>query len=720
MFKNIFLLIVFALVCNLSLLAKDRNKKKDSISHYKLSNISIITDKSITLSSVPGSVSLINREQIKSESLLNCNEILRTVSGINIVDEEGAGLRMNLGLRGLDPDRSRTLLVLEDGVPVSLAPYGEPEMYYTPLIDRMNSIEVLKGSGSIIYGPQTIGGVLNFITKEPPMFSESDFDLTLGTGGFVSTKFSHGNSSNGNGFIAEIYHKSADKIGLTNYDIYDFMAKGKFRIDNTSNLSVKVGLYDESSNSTYVGITQSMYDRGDYFTEIAPNDLLTIRRYSLSLNYQKIISPKLVFNTSAFAYNTSRYWRRQDFGRASNVSNKTGVIFGDTSVAGGAIYMRNTTGNRDRAFEVIGVQPSIISEFDLSGIKNELHIGARILHEKAAEQRINGSNSNAVSGSLVEDEDRLGLALSGFIQNRAIIAKDFVITTGLRYEFFDYTRDIFRISSKDTAIKSSRSISEIIPGIGINYNLNDKLSIFGGMHRGFAPPRTKDAITNDGTTLDLAAELSWNYEIGFRSYLTDFLNLEATVYRLDFSNQIIPVSESSGHSGFGLVNGGSTLHQGIEMSFNFNFSNLVDTKDKIDLTINTTISDSKFNSDRFIGSEKVNIKDNKLPYAPNMILSGTLNYHFDFGLNINLNASFIGNQFTDELNTIKPSTDGTIGEMGSYYLVNLTVKYKLFNSFDVFLSAKNLTDEVYIASRRPQGIKVGIPRLIMAGLDFNF
>lgn len=701
------------------LIANNNNDKKDSISHYKLSNISIISDKSITLSSIPGSVSLINREQMKAASLLNCNEIMRTISGINIVDEEGAGLRMNLGLRGLDPDRSRTLLVLEDGVPVSLAPYGEPEMYYTPLIDRMNNIEVLKGSGSIIYGPQTIGGVLNFITKEPPMISESDFDLTLGTGGFVSTKFSHGNSSNGNGFIAEIYHKSADKIGLTNYDIYDFMVKGKFRIDNTSNLSVKVGLYDETSNSTYVGITQSMFDRGEYFTEIAPNDLLTIRRYSLSLNYQKIISPKIVFNTSAFAYNTSRFWRRQDFGRSSNVTNKTGVIFGDTSIAGGAIYMRNTTGNRDRAFEVIGVQPSIISEFDFSGIKNELHIGARILHEKAAEQRINGSNSNAVSGSLVEDEDRLGLALSGFIQNRAIIANGFVITPGLRYEFFDYTRDIFRINSKDTAIKSSRSISEIIPGIGINYNLNDRLSIFGGMHRGFAPPRTKDAITNEGTTLDLSAELSWNYEIGFRSYLFDFLNFEATAYRMDFSNQIIPVSESSGNLGFGLVNGGATLHQGVEMSFNFTFSNLL-TEDKLDLTLNTTISDSKFNSDRFIGSEKVNIKDNKLPYAPNLILSGTLNYHFDFGLNINLNASYVGNQFTDELNTIKASADGTIGEMNSYYLVNLTLKYRLLNSFDIFLSAKNLTDEVYIASRRPQGIKVGIPRLIMAGLDFNF
>ncbi|MFA7627462.1 MAG: TonB-dependent receptor plug domain-containing protein, partial [Candidatus Kapaibacterium sp.] len=139
--------------------------EKDSLKSYEIPNVSIIGDRSEQLGSIPGSAVIISSEQLRNMRSLSGNQVLRTVTGVNVVDEEGAGLRMNMGIRGLDPDRSRALLVLEDGIPVALAPYGEPEMYYTPSIDRMSSIEVLKGSGSIIHGPQTIGGVLNYITN---------------------------------------------------------------------------------------------------------------------------------------------------------------------------------------------------------------------------------------------------------------------------------------------------------------------------------------------------------------------------------------------------------------------------------------------------------------------------------------------------------------------------------------------------------------------------
>ena len=96
---------------------------------------------------IPGSADLINFQRIRAISPLSGNEVIRSISGIHVVDEEGLGLRANIGIRGLDPDRSRTVLMLEDGIPIALAPYGEPEMYYTPSIDRMVGIEILKGSG---------------------------------------------------------------------------------------------------------------------------------------------------------------------------------------------------------------------------------------------------------------------------------------------------------------------------------------------------------------------------------------------------------------------------------------------------------------------------------------------------------------------------------------------------------------------------------------------
>ncbi len=119
------------------------------------------------LARLPGSGAVIGAEVLGAMRPLSSTEVLRGVAGVHIQDEEGMGLRANIGIRGIDPDRSRSVLVLEDGIPVALNPYGEPEMYYTPPVDRMDRIEVVKGSGSILHGPQTVGGIINFVTPEP-------------------------------------------------------------------------------------------------------------------------------------------------------------------------------------------------------------------------------------------------------------------------------------------------------------------------------------------------------------------------------------------------------------------------------------------------------------------------------------------------------------------------------------------------------------------------
>jgi len=135
--------------------------------NYTFPTVNIIGEKATAIDYIPGTVNIVNKSTINLSRSINGTQVFETIPGLNIVDEEGVGLRMNLSIRGLDPDRSRSILVLEDGMPTAIAPYGEPEMYYTPLMDRMSTVEILKGSGSIIYGPQTIGGVINFITNDP-------------------------------------------------------------------------------------------------------------------------------------------------------------------------------------------------------------------------------------------------------------------------------------------------------------------------------------------------------------------------------------------------------------------------------------------------------------------------------------------------------------------------------------------------------------------------
>ena len=688
---------------------------------YDFPQVNVIGKKPSLLNTIPGSANLISITSLKNTKPISGNEIFKKVTGINVVDEEGAGLRANIGIRGLDPDRSRTVLMLEDGVPIALAPYGEPEMYYTPAIDRMNSIEILKGSGSILYGPQTIGGVINYITYDPPLYSKISLNIKGGENGYFNIQTGYGSTIDNVGFQVNLLHKQADKLGITRYDINDLTAKMKFQTGKNSRIGVKLAFYDENSNSTYVGLTQSMYNNGEHFTIIAPNDELNIRRYSASLTHDYFFSDKSFLRTTIYGYTTTRNWLRQDFSR-NPTSNGTGIVFGDTTVSGGAIYMRNSTGNRNRQFEVAGIEPRIHINYLLGRIENELEGGIRFHFERAFEQRVNGDKADAKSGELRNDEIRTGYGTSVFAQNRIYFADNFILTPGLRLENFNYERDIFRLDYVDTSITNNSNVFAVIPGVGINYNISHSISLFAGVHKGFAPPRIKDAIARDGEALELDAESSWNYEIGIRADAASFFYFEITGFMLDFSNQIIPTSESSGGTGTGLVNGGKTLHMGIESGVRFDLHRVLNSDYLISLSINSTIVNSKYNADRFIkvNGEIINIKNNKLPYAPDFTFTGLIDITAPFGLGLHLAANYVSSQFTDELNTIEPAPSGETGEMPAYFVFDITGSYDFPNlNATLFISVKNSLDERYIASRRPQGIKVGLPRFISAGVELT-
>ena len=125
--------------------------------------ITVIGDR-IRLDTIPGSATLLDAEVLTESRVFTINEAMRKVPGIVARDEEGFGLRPNLGVRGLNPTRSSKMLLLEDGIPIAYAPYGDNASYYHPPVNRFERIEVLKGSGQIAFGPHTVGAVVNYIT----------------------------------------------------------------------------------------------------------------------------------------------------------------------------------------------------------------------------------------------------------------------------------------------------------------------------------------------------------------------------------------------------------------------------------------------------------------------------------------------------------------------------------------------------------------------------
>ena len=710
-------------------LAQEFDAREDSVKELNMPQIEILAQRDRILSKVPGSVAVIDFRSIKKIAPMHGNELFRKIPGLNVVDEEGAGLRLNIGIRGLDPDRSRNVLVLEDGIPVSLNPYGEPELYFTPPIDKMTTVEVLKGSGQILFGPQTTGGVVNLISANPPDKASSTLRLRAGTGGFVSTYASYGNTIDKIGFMVSYLNKRADDIGATRFNLHDLSAKLSIALSEKAKIGIKLGLYDELSNSTYIGLTQNMYDKGgqDYL-RMAPNDLLPVRRYHFSATHQYKLSSQWQWSTTAFAYATTRNWRRQDFSFSSSTANRTGVVWGDPSVPGGAIYMLKTNGHRNRAFDVAAIE----SQLKWRTEKQLLQAGLRLLAERASEQFLIGSKPDAVGGNLRDVEKRNGRAISLYVHDKLAITNKLEINVGLRLENFDYSRNILRgrfmvngtTVVADTNVVASSNLMALIPGWGFNYSLDDAFTLFGGIHRGFAPPRTKDAITAEGIALDIAQEDSWNSELGMRALLGKFVKAEFTLFSMEFKNQIIPVSQSSGNANAtGLANGGKTRHFGVEAGASVDLARQMKQNFSLVFAANATWIDSRYSANRFIvaGTNKVNVKNNQLPYAPSLMVNNSIEFESAKGTGIRLSGNFIGKQFADELNTVTASADGRNGLLASRYITDLSAFARLPKKQVLFsLAVKNLTNERYIVSRRPQGIRVGIDRQVVLGMEFKW
>ena len=684
-------------------------------------SIEVVGESRDVLREIPGSVFLIAKEELRDSKPIDANEVLRRVPGVNLREDSGpVAMRLNVGLRGLNPDRSRKVLMLEDGIPISLAPYGEPEMYYSPPIERMRRIEVLKGSGQIAHGPQTIGGVLNFVTPDPPPSTRGELDLAGGQRGFFSGRASLGGSSRdqSGGWFLSFLRKQGDGFRDFYFDINDVQSKFTLKPAENHSFAIKLGVYDERSNSTYLGLTTPMF-LADPTQNAVPNDLLGVRRYSGSIAHTTGLSPNAVLMTTFFAYNTVRNWRRQDWDRGDIGRDYLGIA-GDPTILGGGVFLRNSTGNRNREFQVVGIQSNLSYEHRWGEIRNKLDTGIRYLYEDADDKRINGDRFDSSTGLIRDYEDRFGNAVSVFVQNRFFLTQKLILTPGVRIEKYGYERHILRQRvdgvPTDVNIRKSQDLVKAVPGLGLSYQLDPTVTVFGGVHRGFAPPRTKDAITREGQSLDLDAELSWNYETGVRFGPQRVVRGEVTFFRMDFENQIIPAAESGGATTT-LINGGETLHQGLEASLRVNWNELVGSS----WVIYTDIRHMYLPTAKF--TRNVLFADNRLPYAPRTTSSLLVGFRQPGRFGFHLDASYINKQFGDNLNTITPSPDGTIGLWPGYMIWNLGFDYTIQRErlqLKPYFTIKNLTDKIYISSRAPQGIQPGMFRQVNAGIRFTF
>lgn len=663
---------------------------------------------------LPGSVEIVGRETLEKSRVMTTNDALRKVTGVHVRDEEGFGLRPNIGIRGLNPTRANKVLLLEDGILLTYAPYGDNASYYHPPVDRFDRIEVLKGGAQIAYGPQTIAGAINYVTPKPPAQSSGSLILTGGNREYFNGHGSYGSTVGRTGFLLDYMRKQGDGSRENlNFKLNDVNGKLVQGVGTSQTVTVRGNYYSEDSNVTYSGLRQDEYvanPSGNPFK----NDFFYADRYGASATHAMAVSGDVAMTTNLYWNSFRRHWWRQSSNSAQRPNDAADLN------CGGMANLNTTCGNegRLREYSVWGIEPRFSVHHRAFGIASETDFGVRAHFEHQDRLQENGPTPTARSGVLVESNVRDNTAYASFVQNTFLL-RGWTVTPGVRLEHVRFER-INRLANSGAGVVGNTDLTRIIPGIGVSHTTGEQMTVFGGVHRGFAPPRTEDIISNTGGIIDLDPELSWNYEFGARTTMRPGVSVDATFFRMDYENQIIPASLAGG-VGATLTNGGATLHQGLELRAQIDTAPVTGSAHDVYLRFAYTyLPVAEFTGIRLsniAGFGNVSVSGNRLPYAPEQV--GVIGIGYAKGtVDLMLEAVHTTDQFGDDLNTVDSTPDGQRGLIPGYTVWNTAVNYTIGRA-TLFLTVKNLMDELFIVDRT-RGILPGSPRLAQAGVRVAF
>ncbi len=518
---------------------------------------------------MPGSAHVIDSEELEAYLNGDILRVLRTVPGVYIQEEDGFGLRPNIGIRGSGLDRSARIALLEDGVLIAPAPYAASSAYYFPTQRRMSAVEVLKGPAAVAVGPRTTGGAMNMISTPIPDAMGANLDVRGGDYGTLDAHVNVGNRGQRVSWLLETVQASNDGFktidgpvgGDTGYDVEDYVAKLQFDSDPAStlyqSLRVKLGNTDQVSNETYLGLTDADF-------AVNPN-----RRYAASAN-DRFVSDHEQYQAT-YVIDAGKNWRgeitayRNNFARNwYKMQSVGGASLNDVLVDPGTFateygYLTGTTSPDDaiqirannRAYFSQGVQAKIEWDLALGGSEVSLNTGLR-LHEDEEDRFQHQDGYRMEDGVLVlttaaaggSQTNRLSDAdVTSVFVDAEVRAGDWIFTPGVRFEDIDMRRLDYSTSDPTRAQGPTRvrenSVQVFIPGMGALYRLNENWRLLAGVHKGFNPPAP-------GSTA--GEESSLNVEAGTR-FDNGKLSFESIYFVNDYDNLVGTVTESTGGGG---------------------------------------------------------------------------------------------------------------------------------------------------------------------------
>ncbi|MFP4227309.1 MAG: TonB-dependent receptor domain-containing protein [Salinivenus sp.] len=725
-----------------------------------------------TRASIPGAASKVDAAALEQMDPIGTQSALKHVPGVyGLADDGMTQTRMSVGIRGLQPRRTQRVLVMEDGMPIQPAPYVFSPLYYNPPIERIQEIEVIKGSSTIRHGPQTMAGVINYVTSRPQRRSPGGtIEVTPGTNGYLSAFGELG------GFGTEDVRPQVQLLfkrgnGFRqNNDFHQVNGTTKLRanLGDRRSLYVKANVDYERLNATYTGLTPYTFDTDPDFNP-KDDDLYQIYRASLGAIYNRRYSNDVQGMTRLYANTFHRpWWREKDvFVRADD--------YQDPSIDAEPVSP-NTPGNlmrvgisdvvddltlddqpyfaNIRTFYVTGVEHSIEVDHGVFGRDSELELGGRLHWERFEDDRKISDEVGVREGVFykgeVSDPDPVTIVGgSSVYETRALSLHALEemqwgplrLSPGFRLELFEQSR-IDRLNGSQ--YRDQTSVVPL-PRLGFNWNLGtadlgpslgeSNFRVYGGVHRGYTPPSSAtfsivgfdppSATDQSDGGFDLRAEKSWNSEFGVRG--------RSTAGEFDVTGFYLYVEDLVGGRTQFQKNLGVVESYGVETRTRIqgdSFAAPLPTLDVSYTYLQSAVVQGVIAS--AIDGTATNIGGNELPAAPNHTATVGLSKTFsDIGLTLSTDLRYTGRFYTDLENLETTNNRGERGPVPAHTVFDAGATYEYSDALSVQLTAKNLTDNVYIGSRlhsnprQPQanlstGIIPGSRRQVNLSIQYDF
>jgi len=698
----------------------------------KLEEVSIIGDPS-DAQQIPGAAYVLTETELKKFEFTDINRMVRKVPGVYLQEEDGFGLRPNIGIRGAVGERSSKINLMEDGVLISPAPYSAPSAYYFPTAGRMSGIEVLKGAETLRHGPSTVGGAVNLISTRIPTASSGNLTLEAGEDGGYRGHANYGYVDDNYAFLLETHQqvndgfKSIDRSGQdTGFYIEDYM--GKLRINTDANadmyqqLDIKFQYSEELSDETYLGLSDADFranpDRRYGLSEL---DQMQTRHSGLTIRHKIEFNQNLSLTSTAYYNKFKRDWFKvKGVGGLIDAVNTSTDAAAQAQLDGTADLSGVAVKHNNREYLSKGLE----FRLDWSLADHSIELGARV-HEDDVDRYQPEELFNQVNGQLVFDSinypstsnNRVGEAeaLALHVMDVWRVSDDLELRLGLRYEDIDTKQT--RYSDSDTTDNISRdgvasvrsnNVDELLWSIGATYDLSDELQLLAGAHAGFAP-----ASTSANENID--PETSTNYEFGLR-YDGDQVHGSAIAFFSDYESTVTncSVARPCGSQTIGSQSEGESEVKGLELALD---ATIYDRDGvSVPLSISYTYTDAEITDPKDSGNQRGDL----YAYLPENIFNAQLGLELSSGWNSYLSAAYVDDMCTDSSVCERAGVDQRFAYTDDYWVVDFASHYPLDKNTNVYLKVDNLFDKRAIVSRHPDGARPNKPRTASVGVNYSF